>query len=90
MFNVTNAAVARLAEELGRLELSDSRVVRFCRKDDGMHLRLSEALPEDRGFSHDGKVVLVVDGPLAQRLASRTLGIKETSKGAKLSLAQTA
>lgn len=90
MFNVTNAAVARLAQELGRLERPVRKVVRFCRKEDGMHLRLSEAQPHDRGFAHAGRVVLVVDDPLARQLASCTLDVKETSAGIKLHLAQTA
>jgi hypothetical protein len=87
MFNVTNAAVARLAEELGRLERPAQKVVRFCRGEDRMHLRLSDAQPDDQGFTHDGKVVLVVDPTLARQLTRRTLDIKQTPKGTKLCLA---
>lgn len=90
MFHVTNAAMVRLAQELCRLELPERRVIRFCRKQDGMHLRLSEAQPDDRGFVHDGKTVLVVEASLARQLTRRTLDLAETPAGSKLRLTQTA
>ncbi|MBI4582343.1 MAG: hypothetical protein HY718_21795 [Planctomycetes bacterium] len=88
MFKVTDAAVARLAEELNRLETPDGRVIRFCHDTAGLHLRLSSVQPGDKEFAHQGRTVLVVDGDLDQRLTDRRLGIKETAEGTKLSLAE--
>lgn len=90
MFNVSKAAVARVAEELDRLKASADRVVRFFRQEGAMHLRLSEINPDDQGFSHQGRVVLVVDRGLAEKLDRRILDVRETSNGKKLWLAPVA
>ncbi len=90
MFNVTYAAVARLAQELSRLEQPDQKVIRFCRSDDRMHLRLGEVQPGDQGFAHGGRIVFVVEPSLARQLSQRTLDIKRSSGGTKLSLIRSA
>lgn len=87
MFNVSKAAVARVAEELDGLKASADRVVRFFRQEGAMHLRLSEINPDDQGFSHQGRVVLVVDRGLAEELGQRTLDVRDTPSGTKLCLA---
>lgn len=87
MFNVSKAAVARVAEELDRLKASTDRVVRFFREKGAMHLRLSQINPDDQGFAHQGRVVLVVDRGLAEQLDQRTLDVKDTPSGTKLCLA---
>jgi hypothetical protein len=85
MFKVTDDAVALVAEELDRRE-TPARVVRFCHDTEGLHMRLSNAHPGDKSFAHKGRTVFVVDDDLAQRLDSRTLGVKKTAGGNKLSL----
>lgn len=87
MFNVTDAAAAFVADELDRLE-SPARVVRFCLATDGLHLRLSNAQSGDKRFAHRGRTVFVVDDDLAQRLTRRTLDVKQTADGRKLSLGE--
>ena len=87
MFALTGAAVAFVAEELDRRE-TPARVVRFCRDREGLHLRLSDAQPGDKSFAHCGRTVFVVDDDLAQRLTGRTLGVKDTVHGMKLSLGE--
>jgi hypothetical protein len=90
MFNVTKAAVARVAQELDHLKASTDRVVRFFRQKGAMHLRLSEMNAGDQSFAHQGRVVLVVDSGLAEQLGQRTLDVKETTNGTKLCLAPAA
>jgi len=90
MFKVTDAAAARLAAELERLEIPDRKVIRFCRDDEGMHLRVSELHPGDKGFAHAGRTVLVVEERLVERLSRRTLDTRETADGTKLFLAESA
>lgn len=85
MFTLTDAAVAFVAEELDRRD-SAARVVRFCHDTEGLHLRLSKADPADKRFAYRGRTVFVIDDDLAQRLTDRTLDIKETAGGTKLSL----
>ncbi len=85
MFKVTDAAVALVAEELNRLD-APARVVRFYHNSDGLHLRLSETHPGDKSFTHQDRTVFVVDEDLAHRLNGRTLDVKETSDGMKLTL----
>ncbi len=88
MFKVSDAAAVRLAEKLERLEAPCEKVVRFCVDREGLHLRLSKVRPGDTQFAHEGKTVLVVDDDLFQRLASRTLDVKRTEAGDRLSLVQ--
>ncbi len=87
MFKVSDAATLRLAEELERLKVPDEKVVRFCVDTAGLHLRLSYVRDGDTEFAHAGRTVLVVDDDLAQRLTSRTLEVRQTPSGTKLSLA---
>jgi hypothetical protein len=87
MFKVTDAATAFVADELDRLE-TPARVVRFCLATDGLHMRLSNAQSGDTQFVHQGRTVFVVDDDLAERLAGRTLDVKETADGVKLSLGE--
>jgi hypothetical protein len=85
MFKVTDAAVALVAGELDRRK-TPAKVVRFCHDTEGLHMRLSNAHPGDKSFAHQGRTVFVVDDDLAKRLNSRTLGVKKTADGNKLSL----
>ena len=86
MFKVSDAAAVRLAEKLERLEAPREKVARFCVDREGLHLRLSKVRPGDTQFAHEGKTVLVVDDELVRRLASRTLDVKQTAAGSRLSL----
>jgi Fe-S cluster assembly iron-binding protein IscA len=86
MFKISNAAAVRLAEKLEQMEAPHEKVVRFCVDSEGLHLRLSKKRPGDTQFAHEGKTVLVVDDNLFQRLASRTLDVKQTETGDRLSL----
>lgn len=87
MLTLTDNAVAFIAEELDRRK-TPARVVRFCRDSHGLHLRLSNLKPGDKSFAHRGRTVFVVDDDLAQRLTGRTLGVKTTLDGTKLSLGE--
>lgn len=85
MFEVTDAAKRLMAGELDRLEKPTS-VIRFYHDSEGLHLRLSAAQPRDTSFDLRGRTVFVVDDNLAQRLTDRTLDVKQTEGGVKLSL----
>ncbi len=87
MFKVSDAAAIRLAEELERLEAPDEKVIRFWVDRGGLHLRLSKVRDGDTEFACGGRTVLVVDDDMAERLTSRTLDVKQTATGTKVSLA---
>jgi hypothetical protein len=85
VFKLTDAAAAFLADKLESLH-SPSRVVRLSRNTDGLHLRLSDSRPGDQSFSYGDRTVFVVDDNLSQRLTTRTMDVRNTPDGVKLSL----
>lgn len=85
MLQVTDAAIALLAGELDRRE-TPTRVVRFCHRRGGLHLRLSKLRPGDQRFGQGARTVIVVDDVLAHRLTGRKLDLKHTANGTKLAL----
>jgi hypothetical protein len=85
MLQVTDAAITLMACELDRRETS-TKVVRFCRNTEGLHLRLSKLRPGDQRFGRGDRTVIVVDDNLAQRLTGRKLDLKHTAGGTKLAL----
>lgn len=84
MLTVTENAGARLTELLG--ESADDTVVRVVRRKRRLKLRRDRVRANDAQFSHDGRVVLVLDEQISKRLSSRTLHVRQTKDGPRLSL----
>jgi hypothetical protein len=85
LFTVTNDAAARLARRLSK-EGGQERTFRFVREDHGWRLRLGHVMDGDTIIQHRSKAVLVMDSAVAGGLADRTLDVKSTVKGPRLSL----
>ena len=82
MLTVTEQAGARLNQLLGEGE----SVIRIVQRRRRMRIRRDHARPEDATFAHAGRVVLVLDENIAQRLTARTLDIRQTDTGPRLRL----
>ena len=84
MLSITPPAVARLVHLL-----SDSTcdfAIRIVTKDGRLRLRRDHRRADDTAFNDGGRVVLVVDPGMARKLSMRTLDVRETKRGARLSL----
>jgi hypothetical protein len=85
MLTVTQTAAARLSQLLG--DSGIDRAVRIVRRERGLKLRKDHARPGDVTFAHQGRVVLLLDRRVAGSLSTRTLDVRDTTTGTRLSLA---
>lgn len=88
MLTLTDAAGACLADRLAKKGAGGDEALRFLRrrKRHGWMLRLAKPGPTDATFSHDGRIVLVLDEQSSKLLNDRMLDIKQTDKGPRLRL----
>jgi Fe-S cluster assembly iron-binding protein IscA len=88
MLTVTEAACTRLADKLAKKSADDDVALRFVRNKEkqGWALQLDKACPSDVSFSHEGRIVLVLDQRSSQLLRNRLLEVRETDEGPKLRL----
>jgi hypothetical protein len=84
MLTVTDPAAARLQQLLKRSD--DGSVVRIVRRERRLKLQKSRPRAGDTEFTHGGRVVLVLGRRASQALTSRTLGVRQTEAGPRLSL----
>jgi hypothetical protein len=84
MLTVTEQAGARLIQLLAASE--DQSVLRIVQRDRRMRLRRDRARPHDSTFAHAGRVVLVLDEEISNRLAAGRLDIRQTDAGPRLKL----
>ena len=87
MFNVTEAARARLFELLA--DDPNDVAVRLVRRRGHSRLRRGNARPGDTVFEFDGRTVLLLKEGFAEKLRNRTLSLQETEKGPRLRLRRT-
>jgi len=88
MFTLTEAAGVRLAEKLAKKSAGDDVALRFIRQRKRRRwiLRLDKRCPSDTTFSHEGRIVLVLDEQSSQLLKNRMLDTRETDEGPRLRL----
>ena len=91
MLTLTNAAGAHLARKLARAEAAADVAIRFIPKEHGRKrrrwgLRLDTLHPGDETFVHDGKMVLVLDEAVSELLTEKTLDVKHSAAGPRLTL----
>ena len=84
MLTITDTASARLGEMLS--DSPDGEVLRIVRQNRRARMRRDHARPDDTVFTHNGRVVLVLDGAVADALAARTLDLRQAATGPRLSL----
>ena len=88
MLTVTEAAAGRLAEKLANKSAGDDFALRFIRQEKRRRwtLRLDKFCPSDATFSHEGRIVLVLDEQSSHLLRNRMLDTRETDEGPRLRL----
>ena len=84
MLTITDTASARLGEMLS--DSPGGEVMRIVRQNRRARMRRDQARPDDTVFTHQGRVVLVLDGVVADALSARTLDLRQSSTGPRLSL----
>jgi hypothetical protein len=85
---MTDAAGARLARRLVKKNAADDVAVRFVRdaKRKGWAIELDTARPSDVTFSHEGRLVLLLDEASSVLLKNKMLDERETDEGPRLRL----
>ena len=86
MLTVTETAGAHLSQMLGQVNASEDMAVRVVVEEDGLALKLDSESDGDATFEHEGKTVLVLDGPVSELLDDKTLDVADDGEGPKLSL----
>ncbi len=86
IFTVTAGARARLAKKLTTKRATSEQALRFVRRPGGWQLRLDGADPEDTKFTHEGRTVLLLDAEVSRKMKTKTLGIRQTPGGPRLTL----
>ena len=84
MLKLTKSANARLTELLSNR--SPQRTVRIDRREKHLTLCRDRKRSGDITFSHEGRVVLVLDSRLSEVLTGHTLDTQKTKTGTRLRL----
>ena len=88
MLTMTEAAGAHLARKLAERRASAGKAIRIVRKrtGDGWTMRVDKMGKDDVTFTHAGKTVLALNEKASRMLEDKTLDVKKTSAGPRLSL----
>lgn len=81
MLTMSDKAGAYLAQMIQEAETSAEGCARLVRRGDALGLDFGQQENSDQAYEHDGKVVLVVEEPLAAELDGRTLDLEESPQG---------
>jgi Fe-S cluster assembly iron-binding protein IscA len=86
MLIVTSDARRRLARKLALKKAASDQALRFVRRPGGWRLRLDGADSADTTICHDGRIVLLLDPTAAQLMKNKTLDVRKTVGGTRLTL----
>ena len=84
MLTITNAAYSRLHEMLSTQPTDIA--ARLSRKNDRTHVVRGKQRPGDKVVKHEGRVVLLMNKSMSQRLQDKVLDVRKTEDGPKLGL----
>lgn len=86
MLTLTEAAGARMALRLAKKKAGDDVGLRFVREmaRRGWSVRMDNAGPSDVTFSHQGRMVLLLDQQSSHLLKDKMLDVRETDEGPRL------
>jgi Fe-S cluster assembly iron-binding protein IscA len=86
MLTITEGAVTRLTSILDREECPEDVAVRLMYEGRRIAMTLDGERQGDTAFKHQGRTVLRLDERVSRRLENRTLDVKHTDDGARLTL----
>lgn len=86
MLSVTPTAVARLVHLLS--DFTCDYALRIIEKDGRLELKRDHRRTDDTTFADGSRVVLLVAPQVARKLSMRTLDVRETKRGIRLSLSR--
>jgi len=86
MLNVTPSARARLLSKLERRSAAPGIAMRFTRRQNGWKLQQDQARKGDTLFTHEGRIVLMLDAAVSKAMARFTLDAGRTDRGIRLNL----
>lgn len=86
MLSVTPTAVARLVHLLS--DFTIDYAVRIIEKDGRLRLKRDHRRTDDTTFADGSRIVLLVAPQVARKLTKRTLDVRETRRGVRLSLSR--
>ena len=84
MLTITDAAFSRLQDMLQRHPAQVA--ARLTRKGDRVRVCPGKQRPGDKVVEYDGRIVLLLDKSMAERLEGRILDVRKTEEGPKLGL----
>lgn len=86
MLTVTAGALDRLSTKLDRKKAEEDEAFRMTQRTGGWKLHLDRARPTDKEIKHDGRSVLLLDEAASLAMKDRTLDVRATDSGPRLSL----
>ena len=84
MLTITSAAYSRLHDMLSTQPAEIA--ARLSRKDDRTRVRRDKRRPGDKVVKHEGRVLLLMNKSMSQRLQDKVLDVRKTEDGPKLGL----
>jgi hypothetical protein len=84
MLEITNAAFTKLHEMLSTEPVEIA--ARISRKDNRTRVRRGERRSGDEVVEHDGRIVLLMNKSISDRLQHKVLDVRKTAGGLKLGL----
>ncbi len=84
MLTITSAAYSRLHAMLSTQPVEFA--ARLSRKDDRTRVHRDKRRPGDKVVKHEGRVVLLMNKSMSQRLQDKVLDVRKTEDGPKLGL----
>jgi len=86
MLAITQEAGNYLTQLLVETEAPEDKCIRIASKGDQLAMQFAKQEPGDTPYSHEGRVVLVVDEKLARDLDGRRITVEENEGAAQLVL----
>jgi hypothetical protein len=86
MLTVTAGALDRLSTKLESKKAEEDEAFRMTPRTGGWKLHLDRARPTDKEIKHDGRSVLLLDEAASRAMKDRTLDVRATHAGPRLSL----
>ena len=86
MLTITEAAGTHLQSILDKANAPDDAALRFVPGQQGLEITMDKPRENDQQLEHEGRIILLLDQQLAEKLSKHTLDAKQTEQGPALTL----